>query len=45
MQACIKLSRNKIKGFGVGEENQKLEKRKKKIFADLTLFAVPKGKM
>ena len=38
-QACIKLSipppgggGNKIKGFGDGEENQKLEKKKKEIF-------------
>ena len=50
LQGCIKLSispprggGNKIKWFG--EENQNLEKRKKKIFEDLTLFAVTKGKM
>ena len=36
---------NKIKWFGDGEENQKLEKKKKKFFEDLTLLAVPKGKM
>ena len=38
-QGCIKLSipppgggGNKIKGFGDGEENQKLEKKKKEKF-------------
>ena len=39
-QACIKLSGNKIKGFGEGGKNKKLEKRKKKIFEDYTLFCV-----
>ena len=51
-QACIMLSIppprggwNKIKWFGDGEENLKLEKKIKENFEDLTLLAVPKGKV
>ena len=36
---------NKIKGFGDGEENQKLEKKKKIFFEDLILLVEPKGEI
>ena len=35
----------KSKGLEMGKKIKSLKKRKKKIFEDLTLLAVPKGKM
>ena len=52
-QACIMLSIPpppvgggiKSNGLEMGKKIKSLKKRKKKIFEDLTLLAVPKGKM
>ena len=52
-QACIKLSilprweggGIKSKGLELGKKIKSLKRRKKKFFEDLTLLAVPKGKM
>ena len=35
----------KSKGLEMGKKIKILKKRKKKVFEDLTLFAVPKSKM
>ena len=51
-QGCIKLSIPppvgggiKSKGLVMGKEIKSLKKRKKKIFEDLTLLVIPKGKI